>query len=256
MPVTATDSLLTNDIAIDTLAKDTVVLHPTVAFAGYEGIPLAKTIASEPIVPALLLFLFLFTAYTIVKGHKIIKETVKDFFYLRQRSSIFIDSLSGQSFLQNNFTVLFVGSVGLFLHIVFFNDANLIGNFDNPTLYLALFTGIALTAILLKVIIFKLLGYIFFDKNSTDIFIRGYFTALFTLGIVLFVVDIALIYTPAFLFLPILIISLIAVLVTFILIVYKTSQIFLNGIESLFYIILYLCSLEILPAFVMLEIIR
>ncbi len=257
MPETEIIQALTADsIVTDTLAKDTVAItKPIAAFAGFEGIPFAKTIASEPIVPILLLSLFLLTIYTIVKGQKIIKETIKDFFYLRLRSSIFIESLSGQTFLQNNFALLFIGSVGLFLHIIFFNDTDLIGHFENKMLYLVLFIGLALAFIIIKVLIFRFLGYIFFDKNITSVFIRGYFTALFSLGVVLFLIDTALIYAPSSFYYPLIFIGLIAIIITLILIFYKTAQIFLTGIDSFFNIILYLCTLEILPALVMLEII-
>ncbi len=252
-----TQSFLPIDpVTINTIATDTIqVAKPTVEFIGFEGIPFVKTIASEPIIPILLLTLFLLTIYTIVKGQRIIKETIKDFFYLRLRSSIFIESLSGQTFLQNNFALLFIGSTGLFLHIVFFNNKNLIGNFENKMLYLALFIGLAFVFILIKALLFRFLGYIFFDKNITSVFVRGYFTALFSLGIILFLIDTALIYAPTSFYYPLIITGLIAITITLILIFYKTAQIFLTGIGSFFYIILYLCTLEILPALVMLEII-
>jgi hypothetical protein len=249
-------SLTADSIIADTLVKDTALItKPTVEFAGFEGIPFAKTIASEPIVPILLLSLFLLTVYTFIKGQKIIKETINDFFYLRLRSSIFIESLSGQTFLQNNFGLLFIGSAGLFLHIIFFDKTDLIGNFENRMLYLALFVGLALAFIVVKVLVFRFLGYVFFDKSITSAFTRGYFTALFSLGVILFLIDTALIYAPSSFYYPLMFTGLIAITITLILIFYKTSQIFLTGIDSFFYIILYLCTLEILPALVMLKII-
>ena len=106
----------------------------------------------------------------------------------------------------------------------------------------------------IKYFIFKILSYIFFNNNNkTSIFTRGYFTILFGLGLGLFPLALGLIYTPPS-FHPYFIIGgLILCIISFLLIFYKTSQIFLNKISSFFYIILYLCTLEILPIVLVLK---
>lgn len=266
MPIT--DSIATNltdSLAIisDSLAKlhtiDSVQLStksylqqiatiPT----GFEGTPIPETLNNNPILTISLLLLFLLFGYVINYGRKMIVETTKDFFYLKERSSIFIDSSANALQLKISFLIISIGSIGLFLYSLFFHE-DTSSSFHNKLVYLALFFLLTVGFFVFKLLTFKILGYVFFDKSTSSIFIRDYFSIIFGLGIVLLPIVIGLIYTDEQFFMLFLIFGLLMFLCASLLILYKIFQIFLVNLYSLFYILLYLCTLEILPIVIVIK---
>ncbi len=218
---------------------------------GFIGTPLPETLKANPIVTISLLVLFFLFGYVLSFGQKMILETTKDFFHLKERSSIFIESTNLLQ-IKISFVVIFVGSIGLFLFSLYFHEDNS-SSLQERLIYLALFFAIALTFLFFKVIIFKLLSHIFLEQNTSSVFFRGYFTIIFGLGLTIYPVVVGLIYTPENFFTTFLFIGLFLILISFILILYKIIQIFLVNFYSLFYIILYLCALEILPVLIVLK---
>lgn len=233
-------------VATDSLQKATTI--PT----GFEGKALPETLNNNPILTISLLLLFLLFGYVINYGRKMIVETTKDFFYLKERSSIFIDSSANALPLKISFVIISIGSIGLFLYSLFFHE-DTSSSFQNKLVYLALFFLLTISFFAFKLLTFKSLGYIFFDKSTSSIFIRDYFSIIFGLGIVLLPVVIGLIYTDERFFMVFLITGLILFLCSLLLILYKIFQIFLVNLYSLFYILLYLCTLEILPIVIVIK---
>lgn len=256
----ATDSL---ELIVDSLAMlhraDSIqqaisdsIYHLSITPTGFVGTPLPDTLNANPIITTSLLILFLLFGYVLSFGRKMILETTKDFFYLKERSSIFIDSTSNVSQLKISYIIIFVGSIGLFLFSLYFHDDRT-SSLQEKLIYLAIFSGIALGFLILKFLIFSALGRVFFDQNTSNIFFKGYFTIIFGLGLAIYPVVIGLIYTPETFFTTFLYIGLLLMFISFILILYKIFQIFLVDFYSLFYIILYLCALEILPVLLVLK---
>lgn len=221
--------------------------------SGFVGTPLPQTVASETLTPILLLIIFFLYGYVFTRGRKMMLETIKDFFYLKERSSIFIDSSLRQNQLSFHFAFILISSGALFLHVLLYKQSCFLP-FQDKIIYLGVFALLVMVFLGIKYFILKLLSYIFFhNNNKSSIFIRGYFTIFFGLGLGLFPLSVGLIYTPST-FHPYFIIgALILCIISFLLIFYKTSQIFLNKISSFFYIILYLCTLEILPIIIVLK---
>lgn len=228
------------------------IRHIAAMPSGFVGKPLPETLNTNPIVTISILILFLLFGFVLSYGRKMILETTKDFFYLKERSSIFIDSSANALRLKISFMLISLGSIGFFLFSIYFKD-DTITAFNEKLLYLSLFIFITLGFLAFKFFVFKALSYIFFDKNTTSIFIRGYFTIIFGLGIALSPVVIGLIYTPKSFFIIFLSVGLLLFFIAFILILYKIIQIFLDNFYSLFYIMLYLCTLEILPVLIVLK---
>ncbi len=217
---------------------------------GKTGTPLPQSVLSNPVIPISLFAFFLLFIYILTHGRKVIGETLKEFFFLKVRSSIFFETTANLPALRNSFVLLFVGGVSLFLFAFTFET-----KFELHIAYLGIIALGLLLFLSLKLLLFKFLGYIFFDRNHTEIFTRGYFTILFALGGALIPVDIALVYMPQIFHTTIIIIGLLLFVAAALLIFYKIIQIFLDRIASLFYIMLYLCTLEILPILIVLKII-
>ncbi len=119
-------------VATNSLQKVTTI--PT----GFEGKALPETLNNNPILTISLLLLFLLFGYVINYGKKMIVETTKDFFYLKERSSIFIESSANALPLKIGFVIISIGSIGLFLYSLFFHE-DTSSSFHNKLGYLALF---------------------------------------------------------------------------------------------------------------------
>ncbi|MDR1679512.1 MAG: DUF4271 domain-containing protein [Prevotellaceae bacterium] len=232
------------DVVADSLAQ------VAKATSGFTGTPLHAPLGASPLIPVLLLLLFFLTGYIFTHWRKLLTETVKDFFYLKERSSIFIESTANMAQMSTSFVLLFVGSVSLFLYSLFFYARN-----TCELYYLGLFAIATLAFIGIKLLIFKVIGFIFFEQNLSRLFIKSYFSILFGLGLLLFPLTVGLIYMPPSLHQSFLILALFLCIVAFFLMIYKTLQIFLHKYSSFFYIMLYLCALEILPILIVLKVI-
>lgn len=262
------DTLATDSAAIadsiaraDSMALDTVktaavnILPP--APTGFVGIPLASSVGREPIVPIILLIMALLFGYVTINRIGIVKEITKYFFSSRRRLSIFIDASVGQVQLLISLSFILITSVSMILHSFFFGYQINIAGFDwvlDGMLYLC-FIWIGIAVFLgLKYLTIKLLGSIFFEKEQTDAFILGYFTILSGIGLILAPISIAIIYAPTSIHQILYDASVGLGVVAFMLIFYKLAQIFLQKPSSIFYIVLYLCTVEILPLVVLVKI--
>lgn len=225
-----------------------MVLQPS----GFQGKPLPETMQSEMLIPILMLGMFFSYVYVLTRGRKMILETIKDFFYLKERSSIFIESGANQVRISMHLLFILISSIGLLMHFYLF-DQKLVFEFQEKIMNLGLFWFIALAIIGIKYGFIRLLGYIFLDKNIIGIFNRAYFSVLFALGLALYPLLLGLVYAPDALHTVFSVLIILLTLITFVLIFYKTIQIFLDKISSLFYILLYLCTLEILPIFIVIK---
>lgn len=108
---------------------------------------------------------------------------------------------------------------------------------------------------LVKWSVMKLLGYTFNMTGKMSDFISAYFTSLNIAGVLSIFLSVGLMYatgaTADFSFVCVIILTILVK----IFVLFKLLQIFYNGIGSLFYIFLYLCTLEIMPLFVMLKLV-
>lgn len=220
--------------------------------SGYVGKALPATVQGEMIVPLLLLAMFFSYVYVLTRGRKMILETVKDFFYLKERSSIFIESGANQAQISIQLLFILIPSVALLMHVLLF-DQHLVFNFEHKIADLGIFSLLVIVVISVKYLLIRFLGYIFLDRSIVGIFTKAYFTVLFALGLGIYPLLLGLIYAPTNLNTTFLVLILLLCIIAFVLIFYKTTQIFLDKISSFFYIILYLCTLEILPIFIVLK---
>ena len=103
----------------------------------------------------------------------------------------------------------------------------------------------------LKSLIFDIIGYVFLTPLSLKMAKESYFNILTILGTALFPILIFLIYIPYNLYQIAESISLFICIGACILVIIKLFQIFLHKIVASFYILLYLCTLEILPLIIL-----
>jgi hypothetical protein len=248
------DSIPHTIMRTDSLSKDSLTIVPDsarmdslktiVSDTRHEGIALKNNPEHNNWVFSILLIFFLIFVYAINKSYNWLTDGITNFFKIRSRNSLFTKT----SLLDYPSRILLVfittGLFTLYLYLHFNNS----DNFD-ITHYL-IFLGIGTAFIILKKLIIDIAGYIFFEPEITRNANESYFNLYIFNGLLFFPVIVGSIYTDNYQDVNTFDkIALILVVLWFILMTFKLFQIFYHKILDFFYIMLYLCTLEILPAF-------
>lgn len=237
----ATDSLKAIADSLKAIA-DSIKAIPT----GFPGIPHPSLPQTESWVFIALLVLFFLIIYTISSSAGLIGETIKSFFQVKERSSIFSKASVNDFRLRFLLVIFSIGVLSLYVYLIIFKQPN---PFSLKTYgYLLVLTGLFFG---LKSIIFEVIGYVFFSPSVLKMAKDSYFNIVAILGVMLFPLLILQIYIPVNLYRIIEIISLGMCLGACILVIIKLFQIFFHKIVASFYILLYLCTLEILPLIIL-----
>lgn len=181
-----------------------------------------------------------------------IYEDIRTIFRVKERSSIF--SNLERSDLRLRFLYLFFSYcvISLYAYFILFQpDA---GNFS--FVRYPLFLGATIGFFLVKYLFVRLLNYVFFDDNKGKIAIESYNNIIVFFGILLFPLLIFNIYSPPLVAEITQVMSLILCLAAIVLAVFKLFQIFYSKLFDFFYILLYLCTLEILPILALFQVYR
>lgn len=128
-------------------------------------------------------------------------------------------------------------------------------NYQNPELtytgYLKVILASTVLAALyynLQQTIYRILGAVFTEQNTTKQWLDNHALVNLSLGMVLFPIIFCMIYLPGFLNIGLLLVTISYILFR-IIFIYKGIKIFLRDIYGILYFILYLCALEIIPLF-------
>ncbi|MDD3322217.1 MAG: DUF4271 domain-containing protein [Paludibacter sp.] len=212
---------------------------------GYIGIPHPSLPHTENWVFGVLFCLFLIMTFSISFSSGLLSDAVKSFFQVKERSSIFSKSTINTVRFKFFIIAFSIGVLSFYSYLLT-NTSNefSLSNF----LVIFLITGIFF---LLKSFLFELIGYVFFDSSSLKLATESYFNVLSFLGILLFPVLVMRIYVSIQFIHIIDTIALILSVFAVILVIIKLIQIFLHKIVASFYIMLYLCTLEFLPLFIL-----
>jgi len=102
--------------------------------------------------------------------------------------------------------------------------------------------------VLFKTAVVKLICYVFFDKNTSFKWSKTLYSLIALYGVALIPVVLCLSYGPVSWIVPAVYTGIFLCVGLIILYLFKISLFFFGRPSSLLYLILYLCSLEILPA--------
>ena len=242
-----------NTIKLDSLAKtDSIRIHDSIiadSIKSIIAIPrgyLGKAIPSHPQteqwVFATLIILFILLVLSSTRSTALFTDTIKTFFQVKDRSSIF-SKTTISDFRYRFFTILFsIGVISLYAYLLLYNP-----NTNFTLAKYSYFIGVTSAFFIIKLFIINIIGYVFTDTRNLKLVKESYFDVLLLLGIALFPLMIIYIYSEATLNNTTELISLIVFILSLILIIAKLFQIFLHKVVATFYIMLYLCTLEILP---------
>lgn len=210
--------------------------------SGMEGTAFHSFPSNEPWVFVVLIVLFLlFTVGILKSGSEKLRSLQSGF---KHNDLWGTSNVSTVNYIQSQILLITfsIGVFSLFVYELFYRSPGL---FDLKT-YLLL-TGATTGFYLIKYISFQLIGTVFFDSKTVIKFQKIYFNILSLLAIVLFPVLFLYTYQPQSWRYSLEIIATLFLVSYYILLVIKVFQIFYTKVLAVFYIFLYLCTLEIIP---------
>ena len=214
--------------------------------SGFEGPPISYSPRTDDAIALTLLVCFFLSSIALARGKKFLSQQVKDFVLHRERTSIFDSSTAADV----RYLLVLVLQTCVLSGITFLNyfhdTCPALMDHVSSLLLLGIYVGFCLAYFLLKWLLYMFLGWTFFDKNKTNIWLESYSALIYYVGFALFPFVLFLVYFDLSLT-NLVIIGSIILIFTKILMFYKWIKLFFHQFSGLFLLILYFCALEIVP---------
>ena len=214
--------------------------------SGFEGTPISYSPRTDDAIALTLLVCFFLSSIALARGKKFLSQQVKDFVLHRERTSIFDSSTAADV----RYLLVLVLQTCVLSGITFLNyfhdTCPALMDHVSSLLLLGIYVGFCLAYFLLKWLLYMCLGWTFFDKNKTNIWLESYSALIYYVGFALFPFVLFLVYFDLSLT-NLVIIGSIILIFTKILMFYKWIKLFFHQFSGLFLLILYFCALEIVP---------
>ena len=214
--------------------------------SGFEGTPISYSPRTDDAIALTLLACFFLSSIALARGKKFLSQQVKDFVLHRERTSIFDSSTAADV----RYLLVLVLQTCVLSGITFLNyfhdTCPALMDHVSSLLLLGIYVGFCLAYFLLKWLLYMFLGWTFFDKNKTNIWLESYSALIYYVGFALFPFVLFLVYFDLSLT-NLVIIGSIILIFTKILMFYKWIKLFFHQFSGLFLLILYFCALEIIP---------
>lgn len=219
---------------------------------GVAGDPVPYRFRSDDYVTLALLLGFFFVVWVVSRSRHFLREQVKAFFFTSRRENLFAPrggtELNGRLFL--------VLQTSFILGILFFDYTQVcqteVFNQVSPYRILIASTLVCGVFYALKTMLYAFVNAVFFDRDQRVQWNHAYLLCVFALGVSLFPLALLVVYfdlgyrsmTAAFLCL---------LAVDKLLLLYKCRVIFFKGTLGWLHLILYFCTLEIMPLAILLR---
>ena len=214
--------------------------------SGFEGTPISYSPRTDDAIALTLLACFFLSSIALARGKKFLSQQVKDFVLHRERTSIFDSSTAADV----RYLLVLVLQTCVLSGITFLNyfhdTCPALMDHVSSLLLLGIYVGFCLAYFLLKWLLYMFLGWTFFDKNKTNIWLESYSALIYYVGCALVPFVLFLVYFDLSLT-NLVIIGSIILIFTKILMFYKWIKLFFHQFSGLFLLILYFCALEIVP---------
>ena len=227
--------------SIDTLA---VMEVP----AAGQAVPFARSPLHDTPSMTLLLVGLLAVALCYHTGYKYIENFFHYMFSTRRRENLFEDHTVNETSIQVALiaNTCIVEGFLIYLAVLLLRPALAEGLQANVFPHIAAFCVLAALFYGVQWLVFKTLGYTFIDKEGTKLWLDGFKATQSLLGLVLVPVLMLVMCYPSHGKMLILIGALLYLVIRLVFI-YKGFRIFYSNLSSVFYFILYLCAVEIVP---------
>ena len=214
--------------------------------SGFQGTHISYSPRTDDAIALTLLACFFLSSIALARGKKFLSQQVKDFVLHRERTSIFDSSTAADV----RYLLVLVLQTCVLSGITFLNyfhdTCPALMDHVSSLLLLGIYVGFCLAYFLLKWLLYMFLGWTFFDKNKTNIWLESYSALIYYVGFALFPFVLFLVYFDLSLT-NLVIIGSIILIFTKILMFYKWIKLFFHQFSGLFLLILYFCALEIVP---------
>ena len=224
-------------------AADTIqALIPDTIISGFLGINHPSLPISESWVFVVLIALFSVLVLSIILSPSWLSSSIKVFFHSSDRRTYLEEKASSSLISRLLLLLLSSGVFSLYIYTVNLNlylSFNIIGFLN--------YFWLTLSFLIVKYLIFRFVGFVFLQKSALINALNSYYNIIIYLGLLIFPLLILKIYTNLNLVIYIDIISLIIAIIASIIMIIKLIQIFFHKSIASFYLLLYLCTLEILP---------
>lgn len=194
-------------------------------------------------VMTILVLTFLFVAFSFKHYSRLFKHSTQDLWSMRRRENAFDEHTSNETH------TLFV----MLLQLWVYEGILLFGKLSNNIIpenkiFPIIISLIGLSAVfyLLQLAIYHIIGYVFSDKIGTSQLIKGFNASHILLGITLLIPAFISIFYPGYSEMMFNI-AFSLYFIARVIFICKGFRIFYYNFGSLFYFILYLCTLEIIP---------
>lgn len=227
-----------------------LAVHKEISHPGLEGNPVPYHLQSDDGVTAILLLCFFLTAYVLSQGKRFLLQQIKDFTHIKERASIFTASTASDF----RYRILLLFQTCVFLSICFFDyfydSTPDILEQKPPYFVLLLYIATCVTYLFLKWQMYRFLGWVFFDKSKTNVWLESYSVIMYYLGFALFPFVLLMVYfdLPGYIIIPC-VLSL--VVLAKILMFYKWLKVFFSNMYGVLYLIVYFCALELIPCLIL-----
>ena len=162
--------------------------------SGFEGTPISYSPRTDDAIALTLLACFFLSSIALARGKRFLSQQVKDFVLHRERTSIF-DSSTAADVRYLLVLVLQTCVLSGITFLNYFHDTSpTLMNQVSPLLLLGIYVGFCLAYFLLKWLIYMFLGWTFFDKNKTNIWLESYSALIYYVGFALFPFVLFLVY--------------------------------------------------------------
>ncbi len=213
---------------------------------GKEGLQVPYNISNDNAVAGVLLFCFFVTCYVLTFGKHFFLQQIKSFFFARNLDNVF--SVETSSEFRYKVALVVQTCVMLGLGFLYFTQTI---NPDSvyhtlPVISLAVYTSILFLFFIIKAFLYRFVNWVFFTKDQRQLWHESYFLIIALMGLCCFPVVLLanyfnLNFNESSLF------FIFIVLLSEISLIYKCFSIFFKEKYGFFYLIVYFCTLELMP---------
>ncbi len=217
---------------------------------GMSGIPLPYDLRSDWMVTGILLVCFILVSHILSKGKKHLLQKFKSFTSKKERPSLFDESTSSDA----RYTLVLIIQTCVLSSLCIYNyfseqAPQLFSQVPHHVL-LGTYLGFTLAYFVIKWTLYNCINWIFFDKKNNTMWMEAYVNIIIGAGFLLFPLVLLIIYFNlssqiALYFTGFLLIF------SKILLFYKSVNNFFHKIDGTFHLILYFCTLEVIPILVL-----
>lgn len=216
---------------------------------GMEGVLHPSSPAVESWVFVVMGVLSFFLVTGIIQSAGMFVQNFKSFFSRKDPVNLIINPTANIAQFQLFITIFTICVFALLTYEVNFHTPDKFSLFKFG-IFCAIFVGFYI----LKHVLFEMVGNTFFNSRTTKNYKTMYFSMLNLLAVFLFPILILYTYQPENWQYPLEIATLILIGIFYIVLIIKLFQIFYVKPLALFYIFLYLCTLEILPILILIRV--